>query len=184
MERKEVSHYSLVRRLGAGGMGEVFLAHDRRLDRQIAVKLLAPDIRDDPEARARFLREAKAAAAIDHPYVCKIFDAGDDNGIAYIGMEFVDGTTLQQRLTNRRLFSADAIRIAIEISEALVKAHEAGFVHRDLKPANIMLTRDDHVKVMDFGLAKRVVIDEAAATSVARRPAFCSARSPTCRRSS
>jgi serine/threonine protein kinase/Tfp pilus assembly protein PilF len=165
MDRKEISHYSLLRRLGAGGMGEVFLAYDRRLDRQVAVKLLAADVRDDPGARARFLREAKSAAAIDHPYVCKIFDAGDDDGVAFIAMEFVDGTTLQQRIASHRLPPEECIRIAVEIGDALVKAHETGFVHRDLKPSNVMLTRDDHVKVMDFGLAKRVVIDDAAATS-------------------
>jgi eukaryotic-like serine/threonine-protein kinase len=168
--RTQISHYTLLRRLGAGGMGEVYLAHDSRLDRQVAVKLLAPNIRDDPEARARFLREAKAAAAIDHPYVCKVFDAGDDDGLVFIGMEFVDGITLQQRLKDERLPVAECIRIAIEIAEALIKAHAAGFVHRDLKPGNIMLTRDDHVKVTDFGLAKRVVVDNPAATTSGTRP--------------
>src|SRR2546426_11930167 len=140
----EISHYTILRRLGAGGMGEVFHAHDRRLDRQIALKLLAPDTRHDPEARDRLVREAKAAAAIDHPYVCKVFDTGDDRGVVFIAMEYVEGTTLQQRLRDERLTVAESIRIAIEIAEALIKAHEARFVHRDLKPSNIMFTRDDH----------------------------------------
>jgi serine/threonine-protein kinase len=159
MVGSRISCYTVLRKLGEGGMGEVFLAHDSRLERRVAIKVLSVAARNDPEARQRFMEEAKAAAAIDHPYVCKVYEVGEEDGQIFIGMEFVEGQTLQQRLERGPLQVPEAIRVGLEICEALAKAHEIGFVHRDLKPSNIMLAADGHVKVMDFGLAKRVRLD-------------------------
>jgi serine/threonine protein kinase/Flp pilus assembly protein TadD len=157
-----ISHYTVLGKLGQGGMGEVFLAQDTSLDRKVALKFLPEDAQQDPSARRRILREAKAAAAIDHPFICKIYEAGDVDGRAFIGMEFVEGETLQQRLKTAALPLKMALHLAGEIAEALAKAHSLGIVHRDLKPANIMLTAEGHVKVMDFGLATRLAADPEA----------------------
>jgi serine/threonine-protein kinase len=137
-------------------MGEVYRARDPRLDRQVAIKLLPAATAADPRSRERLRREALAAAALDHPYICKIFEIGEDTGTLFLVMEYVAGDTLHQRLQEGRLPVADTLRVAGEIAEALQQAHAGRFLHRDLKPANIMLTQQGHVKVMDFGLAKRV----------------------------
>jgi serine/threonine protein kinase/TolB-like protein len=148
--------YEILAKLGAGGMGEVYRARDPRLDRQVAIKLLPAGAAADPNARERLRREALAAAALDHPYICKIFEIGEDAGTLFLAMEYVTGETLYHRLQDGRLPLGDCVRIAGEIAEALQAAHDGRFLHRDLKPANIMLTQQGHVKVMDFGLAKRV----------------------------
>jgi len=146
-------------------MGEVFLARDTTLERQVALKFLPEELQQDAGARARFLREAKSAAALDHPYVCKLYEisgegvepgaeSGDDR--SFIAMEYVQGETLAERLRRGPLALDVALRLASEIAEALETAHGQGIVHRDLKPAKIMVTESDHVKVLDFGLAKRV----------------------------
>ncbi len=137
-------------------MGTVFLAQDRTLDRPVALKFLADELQQDTTARRRFLREAKAAAALDHPYICKIYEAGEADGRSFIAMEYVRGETLAERLAGEPLPLSDALQIATEVAEALETAHGEGLVHRDLKPSNIMLTAGGHVKVLDFGLAKRV----------------------------
>ena len=154
-----MSRYRVLGRIGQGGMGEVFLAEDRELERRVALKFLAPALREDAAAMARLKREAKAAAALDHPYVCKVYDMGEAEGRAFISMEFVDGETLGARLEKGPLPTREALRLAVEITEALERAHAGGIVHRDLKPSNVMLGRDGHVKVMDFGIAKVIRAD-------------------------
>jgi TolB-like protein/Tfp pilus assembly protein PilF len=137
-------------------MGEVYRARDPRLNRQVAIKLLPGELAADPHARERLRREAMAVAAIDHPYICKIFEIGEDGDALFLVMEYIAGETLHRRLQDGALPLSDALRVAGEIAEALQEAHARQFLHRDLTPANIMLTEQGHVKVMDFGLAKRV----------------------------
>ncbi|MFC1629140.1 protein kinase [Gemmatimonadota bacterium] len=157
---KTISHYKIVDKLGEGGMGQVYLADDTSLDRKVALKFLPEDLQQDPTARKRILREAKAAAALDHPYICNIFQVGEEEDIAFIAMEYVQGQTLKEKLSEGPLPFREAIKTAAEIAEALEKAHQEEIVHRDLKPANIMFTPGGHVKVMDFGLAKHVSLAE------------------------
>ena len=148
--------YEVIAKIGEGGMGEVYRARDPRLNRQVAIKLLPGALAADPRARERLRREAMAVAALDHPYVCKIFEIGEDGDALFLVMEYIEGETLHRRLQDGALPLSDALRVAGEIAEALQEAHARRFLHRDLKPANIMLTGQGHVKVMDFGLAKRV----------------------------
>lgn len=150
-----LGRYEILRRIGQGGVGVVYRARDPRLDRQIAIKLLSPEMAVDPRARERLRREAKAAAALDHPYICKIFEIGEDGDALFLVMEYIAGETLHNRLLNGPMPLADILRVAGEIAEALQEAHTRGFLHRDLKPANIMLSEQGHVKIMDFGLAKQ-----------------------------
>ncbi|MBK5292110.1 MAG: protein kinase [Acidobacteriia bacterium] len=167
--------YQVISLLGAGGMGEVYLAHDPRLDRRVAIKLLPVHLASDTVARERLRREAMAAAALDHPFICKIFEIGENNGALFIVMEYVNGETLFARLRTGRLSQTEALRIAGEVAEALEEAHQVRFVHRDLKPTNLMLTRQGRVKVMDFGLAKRFgpeQVEENSATLTAASPAL------------
>ncbi len=164
---EKVRHYVVEAKLGQGGMGEVYLVRDTLLGRSVALKFLPQELADDSSARLRFLREAKAAAAIDHPYVCKIYEAGQSGGRAFICTEFVEGEMLQVRIQRAPLSLHDALRIASEIAEAVAKAHERGVVHRDLKPANIILMPDGHVKAMDFGLALRVFAENMEQTQTA-----------------
>jgi eukaryotic-like serine/threonine-protein kinase len=137
-------------------MGEVFLAHDTSLDRQVAIKFLPDPLNWDETARKRFVREARSAAALDHPYICGIHEVGEAGGKSFIVMEYLEGQTLKNRLEQGVVPLKEAMHWASEIAEALVAAHEKGIIHRDLKPANIMLLRTGHAKVMDFGLAKQV----------------------------
>jgi serine/threonine protein kinase/tetratricopeptide (TPR) repeat protein len=152
--------YTILAELGKGGMGEVYLAEDASLDRKVAIKLLPEEMYQDPTARSRFIREAKAAAALDHPYICSIHEVGETENRLFFAMEYVPGKTLRDRITEGPLPLKQALPIAEEISEALQVAHEKGMIHRDIKPANIMLMEKGHAKVMDFGLAKHVVSAE------------------------
>ncbi|MDP2913963.1 MAG: protein kinase [Candidatus Aminicenantes bacterium] len=152
-----IRHYQILRQLGKGGMGEVWLAHDTVLDRQVAIKFLPENLQTDPLTRERFLREAKAAAALDHPFICKIFETGESGGRTYIVMEYMEGCNLQDKMKEAEISARDALQIALEVAEALEVAHAKGIVHRDLKPANIMCTPQGHAKVMDFGIAKRIL---------------------------
>jgi serine/threonine-protein kinase len=148
-------------------MGEVFLARDTKLDREVALKFLPFPLQQDESARLRFIREAKAAAAIDHPYICSIYDVGQtEDGQDFIAMEYVAGQTLQERLKKGPIPLDRALPILIETADAIEKAHNAGFIHRDLKPANLILTPEGHVKVMDFGLAKRILSQGATEQEV------------------
>src|SRR5262249_12316676 len=149
--------YEILSALGAGGMGEVYKARDVRLNRSVAVKVLPSELAADPERRGRFEREAHAIAALSHPHICTIYDIGRENGTDYLVMELLEGETLADRLAGRpkgrSLPMQESLRYAIEIADALDKAHRTGIVHRDLKPANIMLTKSG-AKLLDFGLAK------------------------------
>jgi serine/threonine protein kinase/tetratricopeptide (TPR) repeat protein len=159
--------YEILDCIGQGGMGVVYRARDPRLDRQVAIKLLSPEMAADPQARERLRREARAAAALDHPYVCKVFEIGEDGGALFLVMEYLAGVTLDRRLREDRMSLPETLRVAGEIAEALQEAHGRRFLHRDLKPTNIMLTEQGHVKVMDFGLAKQIVDLPAASDSPA-----------------
>jgi serine/threonine protein kinase/tetratricopeptide (TPR) repeat protein len=152
--------YQVLEKLGEGGMGVVYLAEDSRLGRRVALKFLPAGLGRDDTARRRFLREARSAAAIDHPYVCKIYEVGEAEGRGFLALEYVEGQTLTERLRRGPLAVREALHLAIEMAEALDKAHRTGIVHRDLKPGNVMITAEGHVKVMDFGLAKRFVAGE------------------------
>jgi len=154
-----IGHYKITEKLGEGGMAEVYLAEDTSLDRKVALKFLSETLRQDEIALKRFIQEAKSAAALDHPFICKIFEAGRIDGQDFIAMEFVPGQSLKERLSEGPLKIEEFFQIAGEISEALEEAHNRKIVHRDLKPANIMLMPGGHIKVMDFGLAKRIPDD-------------------------
>ena len=145
--------YEIVGAIGAGGMGEVYRARDIRLDRTVAIKILPPHLADAPEARQRFEREARAISSLNHPHICTLHDIGHQDGTDFLVMEYVEGETVAKRLEKGPLATPDLLRIAIEISDALEKAHRKGILHRDLKPSNIMLTKTG-AKLMDFGLAK------------------------------
>ena len=150
---KSVAHYKIVSKIGAGGMGEVYLAEDPRLDRKVALKLLPENFSANPEGLSRFIQEAKAASALNHPNIITVHDIGESEGRHYISVEYIDGKTLRERMKERLSFE-EILSICIQTAEALSAAHQAGIVHRDIKPENIMVRADGYVKVLDFGLAK------------------------------
>src|SRR2546421_384408 len=156
--------YEILAPLGAGGMGEVYRARDTRLDRTIAIKVLASHLSSSPELKQRFEREAKSISALNHPHICSLYDVGSQDGIDYLVMEFLEGETLAERLRQGVLPLKETLKVGMEVSEALEVAHRAGIVHRDLKPGNIMLTKSG-AKLMDFGLAKPTPLGTSSATS-------------------
>src|SRR5579863_2464989 len=150
---RRLGPYEILSAIGAGGMGEVYKARDTRLDRIVAIKVLPTHLSDRSELRERFEREAKTIASLNHPHICTLYDTGNQDGLNYLVMEYLEGETLAQRLLKGALPLEQVLQYAIEIADALDKAHRKGITHRDLKPGNIMLTKTG-TKLLDFGLAK------------------------------
>ncbi|MGH8730784.1 MAG: protein kinase domain-containing protein [Burkholderiales bacterium] len=156
-----LGHYRVLEQIGAGGMGVVYRAHDERLDRDVALKVLPADSFQDESARARLLREARTASRLNHPHICTIHEVGEADGQAYIAMELVEGQPLSGKLLSGPLPAAEVLRLGLQLAEALAHAHERNIVHRDLKSANVVITPEGRAKVLDFGLAKRMREDAA-----------------------
>ena len=151
---RQVKHYEIEDTLGKGGMGVVYRARDPRLDRHVALKVLSDEFTTDRHRHARFLQEARAACAVNHPAIAQIYEIDEDAGVVFIAMELIDGRTVRELIIGRELDVPGSVEVAIQVAKGLAKAHEAGIVHRDVKADNIMVTRDGHAKILDFGLAK------------------------------
>jgi len=167
-----LDHYRIESKLGEGGMGVVYKARDTQLDRPVAIKVLPSDKVADPARKQRFVQEAKAASALNHPNIVTIYDIRSEGGVDFIVMEYIEGQTLDERIPSKRMRPRQALHYAIQVADALAKAHSAGIVHRDLKPSNIMVTEEGRIKVLDFGLAKLLepVDSSADAATLTARP--------------
>jgi len=161
---RTLKQYRIDATLGKGGMGEVFRAHDTKLNRPVALKILSPELTRDNARRQRFLREAQAAARVNHPAIGQVYDVDQDGEITFIAMELVEGKTVRQLILDRDLDHLASLDIAIQVADGLAKAHEAGIIHRDIKPSNVVRSTDGHAKILDFGLVKLLQQDAASNT--------------------
>ena len=166
---RTLGHYHVLEEISRGGMGVVYRATDTRLNRDVALKVLPDDVTHNDDVRRRFLKEAQAASALEHPHIAVIHGADEVDGLAYIAMELIRGEKLSDLLTRQRLPAARSLELAAEIAAGLSRAHEKGIVHRDLKPANVMVTDEGHAKIIDFGIAK--LIEGSAAAGAATQTA-------------
>jgi serine/threonine protein kinase len=154
--KEQLGRYRIHSSLGAGGMGEVYLAEDLHLERKVALKILPADVAQNAERMQRFIREAKTASGLNHPNIAHIYEIGEEGGVNFIAMEFIEGKTLQAKIQSERIELRQLLKYFVQVAEGLAKAHAAGIVHRDLKPDNIMISVDGYAKILDFGLAKLV----------------------------
>ncbi|PYS75032.1 MAG: protein kinase, partial [Acidobacteria bacterium] len=159
-----LGRYEIRSKIGEGGMGEVYLAQDTKLDRKVALKILPAEFREDSERVARFLREAQAASGLNHPNICTIHEINDESDLTFIAMEYIDGKMLAEKIKGDRFDLAQTLDIALQITDALAEAHARGIVHRDIKPSNIMVNGRGQIKILDFGLAKKTVAESEAET--------------------
>ncbi|HJX89554.1 MAG TPA: UvrD-helicase domain-containing protein [Pyrinomonadaceae bacterium] len=162
LREQAIAHYRIMEPIGAGGMGAVYKAYDKKLHRIVALKVLPPEYVSQQDRRRRFFQEARAASVLNHPHILTVYEVGEDGGVPYIAMEYVEGETLRQKIKARVLQLKQSLDIAIQIADGLGKAHDAGIIHRDLKPENLMINRDGYAKILDFGLAKLVAQRERA----------------------
>jgi len=170
MTQRTISQYSILKRLGAGGMGEVYLAQDTRLARKVALKLLLTEFVSNEDRLRRFVQEAKATAALRHPHIAHIYEVGEADGTHFIAMEYIDGDTLTAKIRRDDSQLIKLLQHLSQVAEGLAKAHAAGIVHRDLKPDNIMITRDGYAKILDFGIVK-LVLPPSSNTATGEEPA-------------
>src|SRR5882762_8598585 len=161
----KLGRYEILSQLGVGGMGEVYLANDTKLDRRVAMKFLPAELALSRERMLRFVQEAKAAAALNHPNVAHIYEIGEHDGLNFIAMEYVEGKTLREKIHYEGTELSKLLKYLQQVASGLAKAHAAGIVHRDLKPDNIMISRDGYAKILDFGLAKLIENQSSAITN-------------------
>src|SRR5438105_13954562 len=156
MDLESISRYKILEKLGSGGMGDVYLAEDTKLGRKVALKLLAEELTQNRDRLSRFDQEAYAASGLNHPNILTIYELGDEGGRHFIATEYIEGQTLRKRLQTTPMEIVEVLDVAIQVAGALEEAHAAGIIHRDIKPENVMIRRNGHVKVLDFGLAKLI----------------------------